>query len=182
MKFRWHRLLVVAVCSAAVVLGSGPAWADSYLTLNGGIFVPQGDVDDLDTGATVNVVYGFSLVPMVWAEVGAGYAKAEKGAATLEVIPVTVNGKFRLPIPVVKPYALAGVGAYRTSLDRTVDGNRVDEQEIAFGYQAGVGVDFKILMVKVNVEAEYFRTEPKFGSTTVDVRGVLATVGAGFEF
>lgn len=173
-----YRLLVVALCCAALALGSLPARADSYLTLNGGVFVPQGDVDDLDSGPTVNVVYGFSLVPMLWAEVGAGYAKAEKGDVTLEVIPVTLNGKFRLPIPVVKPYALAGVGAYRTSVDWGSD----DEQEIAFGYQAGVGVDFMILMVKVNVEAEYFRTEPKFGSDTVDVRGVLATVGAGFEF
>ncbi len=179
MKPSSKYLLATALVCAALALGTTPAAADSYLTVNGGVFLPLGDVDELDTGPTVNVVYGFGILPMLWGEVGAGYAKAEKGETKLEVIPVTLNAKFRLPIPMVKPYALAGVGAYRVSVDDSVGGS---DDATAFGYQAGVGIDFKILLVKVNVEAEYFRTEPELYGDTVKVEGVLATVGAGFEF
>ena len=179
MKSSSKCLFATVLVCAVVALGTTPAAADSYLTLNAGVYLPQGDVDELDPGATVNLVYGFNLLPMLWGEVGAGYAKADKDGTELVVVPLTLNGKFRLPIPMVKPYALAGVGIYHTSVDGTGSGS---EQDTTFGYQAAVGIDFKILVVKVNLEAEYFWAQPELYGETVHVEGLLATVGVGFEF
>ena len=169
-------LVVLAVAAFA----TGAAAANSYFLVKGGVYSPQAsDVDSLSEGADVEIALGKYVIPMVALELGGGYFEASKGGTDLTVYPLTLAGKVRLPLPVVKPYAIAGIGAYFAKLD--VPGAGSDD-DTAFGYFGGVGIDFKVLMLLVNIEAKYLWAKPTFRGVDTDIDGVVATLGVGLEF
>jgi opacity protein-like surface antigen len=167
------------IISALGVFAPDAAAGDGYLLLKGGVYSPQADdVDNFDEGAAVELALGKFILPMVALELGGGYFESSNNGADLTVYPLTLAAKVRLPLPIVKPYAIAGGGAYFAELE-TPGGGSVDDT--AFGYFAGVGIDFKVLFLLVNLEAKYFRAQPDFG-VDVDIDGMQATVGVGLEF
>lgn len=109
-------------------------------------------------------------------ELSAGYYEASKGPVELTVKPVTLALRFRLPVPVVKPYAVAG--AYFSKME--VDGAG-SESDTSLGYFAGAGIDFKALFLLMNVEAKYLWAQPTFERKT-DIDGFVVTAGIGVEF
>jgi len=173
-------LAALALCALFIALQTPEAAAgDGYLLLKGGVYSPQAsDVDDIGEGFNGEVTIGKYFLPLIGAELGVGYFEASKDPVTLTVYPVTLAMRFRLPIPVVKPYAVAGGGAYFA--EREVSG-RGSQSDTVFGYFGGLGVDIKLLMVLLNFEAKYLFASPTFEGK-MDIDGLQATVGVGLEF
>jgi hypothetical protein len=184
MNIATRRLgFTVALIFAVILTLAGPAReaaaADSYLLVKGGVYSPNAnEVDQLNEGVAAEIAIGRYIWPMIGLELGVGYFEASQGGVDLTVYPATLAAKFRLPIPVIKPYAIAGVGAYFSKLE-TPGGGSADDT--AFGYFGGVGVDFKLAFLLINLEAKYLVAKPDFGVET-NIDGYVGTVGVGLEF
>lgn len=174
-------LAVLALCALSLALQAPEALAgDSYLLLKAGAYDPQAnDVENLDTGFYGEIAAGHYFLPFLGVELAGGYTQASKDNADLTVYPLTLAAKLRLPLPVVKPYAIAGGGAYFSKAEVSGGGSSSDT---AFGYFAGAGVDFKVTVLLLNIEARYLWAEPTFNGSKTNIDGVVGTVGIGFEF
>jgi len=153
---------------------------DSYLLVKGGAISPQaGDLENYDTGVAAEVAVGHYFKSFLSGELGAGYYESKNGSSKLTVYPLTLAARLRVPLPVVKPYAILGGGAYFTTLDTPSSGSKDDT---AFGYFAGAGVDFKIAVLLVNIEAKYLWVEPSYSGTNTKIDSMVVTAGVGLEF
>ena len=178
---KWFVALAVStLCTLAfVTLPPEALPGDSYLLVKAGAYSPQAsDVDNFDTGVDAEVAVGHYFLPFLSGELGFGYFESENGPNKLEVYPATLAARLRLPLPIVKPYAILGGGAYFTNLD-TPSGSKSDTP---FGYFAGAGVDFKITFLLLNIEAKYLFAEPSFSGADTKIDGVVVTAGVGLEF
>ncbi|HVN97199.1 MAG TPA: outer membrane beta-barrel protein, partial [Syntrophorhabdaceae bacterium] len=105
----------------------------SYLVLKAGIFYPQGDVDNLDTGFSGEFAYGYRFHENWAFEIGSGYFGADGrqdgvlgGLAASEkdemyAIPLTVAIKGILPLDdQFEIYGLAGGGGYYVHAESTL--------------------------------------------------------------
>jgi len=152
---------------------------DSYLLVKAGAYTPEAsDMNNFDTGANVEVAAGHYFLPFLSGELGFGYFESSNGPSKLTVYPATLAARLRVPLPIVKPYAILGGGAYFTNLD-TPSGSKSDT---AFGYFAGAGVDFKITFLLLNIEAKYLWAQPSYSGTDTKIDGVVVTAGVGLEF
>lgn len=169
-------LLLCAFAAGAPAALAG----DSYLLVKAGAYTPEAsDLDGFDTGFNGELAIGRFVMPFLGIELGGGYFESSNGPTDLSVYPLTLAARFRLPLPIVKPYAIAGGGAYFANIDGPFGGSQDDT---AFGYFAGAGVDFKILFLLVNLEAKYLWAQPSFSGVDVNIDGIVATVGVGVEF
>ncbi len=178
---KWFAALAVfTLCTLAFAAHPPEALSgDSYLLVKAGAYTPQaGDMDNYSTGANAEVVVGHYFLPFLSGELGGGYFESKNGGDKLSVYPLTLAARLRVPLPVVKPYAILGGGAYFTTLD-TSSGSKSDT---AYGYFAGAGVDFKIAFLLLNIEAKYLWVEPSYSGADKNIEGVVATVGVGVEF
>ena len=173
-------LAVFTLCT--LVFAAHPPEAmsgDSYILVKAGAYSPQAsDVDNFDTGVDAEVAIGHYFLPFLSGELGFGYFESENGPNKLEVYPATLAARLRLPLPIVKPYAILGGGAYFTTLDTPVG----SKSDTPFGYFAGAGVDFKITFLLLNIEAKYLWVEPSYSGIDRNIEGVVATLGVGVEF
>jgi opacity protein-like surface antigen len=173
-------LAVFTLCTLAFALHPPEALSgDSYLLVKGGAYTPEAsDMDNFSTGANVEAAVGHYFLPFLSGELGAGYFESENGGDKLSVYPLTLAARLRVPLPVVKPYAILGGGAYFTTRDTSAG----SKDDTAYGYFAGAGVDFKIAFLLLNIEAKYLWVEPSYSGTNFNIEGVVATVGVGVEF
>jgi hypothetical protein len=178
---KWFAVLAVAILSTLFFAVHPPEAlsGDTYFLLKGGAYAPQsGDMDNFGTVGVVEAAAGHFFLPFLSGELGGGYFESKHGGEKLSVYPLTLAARLRLPLPIVKPYAILGGGAYFTSLDTPVG----SKDDTAYGYFAGAGVDFKITVLLLNIEAKYLWVEPSFSGTSKNIEGVVATVGLGLEF
>jgi hypothetical protein len=157
----------------ALVLGLAlPTSADAQFRFGfaGGPSFPMGDLSDqADTG--VHVRGGLSLqLPLI--PVGArldvlwqNLPSRQTGSYTQ--LGALLNGTLRMPLPIVKPYLVAGVGQMRH--DEPGDVPTVTD----FAWAAGAGVDLRLLIFGAFVEARYL----DWGNGN---RSVPVTVGVTF--
>ena len=174
-------LAAFTLCALALAVQTPEALAgDSYLLVKAGAYDPQAsDVKDLGTGFNGEIAVGHYFLPFLGVELGGGYFEVSKDPSKLTVYPLTLAARLRLPIPIVKPYAILGGGAYFSELEVT---GAASQSDTAFGYFAGAGVDFKLFFLLVNVEAKYLWANPTFGGVDRNIDGVVGTVGVGVEF
>ena len=178
---KWFAALAVStLCTLAFAVHPPEAVSgDSYLLVKGGVYTPQAsDMDNYGTGGTVGVAAGHYFLPFLSGELEGGYFESKNGGDKLTVYPLTLAARLRVPLPVVKPYAILGGGAYFTTLDTSAG----SKDDTAYGYFAGAGVDFKIAFLLLNIEAKYLWVEPSFSGTDTKIDGVVATAGVGLEF
>jgi opacity protein-like surface antigen len=178
---KWFAALAVfTLCTLAFAAHPPEALSgDSYLLVKAGAYTPQaGDMDNYSTGANAEVAVGHYFLPFLSGELGGGYFESKNGGDKLSVYPLTLAARLRVPLPVVKPYAILGGGAYFTTLDTSAG----SKDDTAYGYFAGAGVDFKIAFLLLNIEAKYLWVEPSFSGANKNIEGVVATVGVGVEF
>ena len=177
----WLAATAVAIlCTLAFAAHPPEALAgDSYLLVKAGAYTPEAsDLDNYDTGVNTEVAVGHYFLPFLSGELGFGYFESKNDSSKLSVYPATLAARLRVPLPIVKPYAILGGGAYFTTLD-TPFGSKSDTP---FGYFAGAGVDFKIAFLLLNIEAKYLWVQPSYSGTDTKIDGVVATVGVGLEF
>ncbi|MBE0603405.1 MAG: porin family protein [Deltaproteobacteria bacterium] len=170
----------LTLCALSLALQTPEAAAgDYYLRARAGAYSPQADdVDDLDPGFGAEITVGRYVLPMLSLELSGGYYEASKGAVDLTVKPVTLAVRLRAPLPIFKPYAVAGGGAYFSKLEIAGSGS---ESDTTFGYFAGAGADVKLLFLLLNIEVKYLWAEHTFFRKT-DIDGYVVTAGIGVEF
>jgi opacity protein-like surface antigen len=177
------RWVVVPVLFALLSVAAGvpeAGAADNYLLVKAGAYTPEAsDLDGFDTGFNGELAIGRYILPFLSLELEGGYFESKNGPSKLSVYPLTLGARLRIPLPIVKPYAIGGGGAYFATLDTPVAGSRNDT---AFGYFAGAGVDFKILVLLVNIEAKYLWAQPSFSGVDTNINGAVVTLGVGLEF
>ena len=178
---RWFAALAVAtLCTLAFAAHPSEALSgDSYFLVRAGAFAPQSsDLDNYSTGVNAEVAVGHYFLPFLSGELGFGYFESSNDPYKLTVYPATLAARLRVPLPIVKPYAILGGGAYFTSLDTSAG----SKDDTAYGYFGGAGVDFKITFLLLNIEAKYLWVEPSFSGTDRNIEGVVVTAGVGVEF
>jgi hypothetical protein len=65
-------------------------------------------MDEFGTGFNAEVAAGHYFLPFLSGELGFGYFESKNGPYKLSVYPATVAARLRVPLPVVKPYAIMG--------------------------------------------------------------------------
>jgi opacity protein-like surface antigen len=149
------------------------AGGDSYTILRAGAFFPDGDISSLDTGSSVDILFGTELLPFLGLEISLGYLGADGGASGDEfwAIPAFVNARASVPILVLEPYAGAGVGGMYA--DYQVGALEGDDFVAAWNAFLGVAVGLSDLAV--GAEYRYLQSEE-----ADDIRSLEGSVVAVF--
>lgn len=149
------RSLLRAALVALLGLGAArtaEAQVGLSLGLMGGAALPRGDFGDaFDTGWHAQAALGlrFPLVPVGLRVEGtyASFPSNVDGLSDATVLGLGATGVYDLPVPLVTPYLLGGVGYYRAELEDT---------ENKFGWNAGAGVRLRLPGLTPFIEARYY--------------------------
>jgi opacity protein-like surface antigen len=202
MKTTFAGFLTLAVALIGITPSVSRAEnAPNYVVFKTGFYSPSTDFHldnvnggrrdrfDSKTGFNGEVAIGHYFMPMLAAEVGAGYfeskgSAAASGDAKLKVVPLTVTAKGLLPLGPVEPYGEFGVGAYVTKFDVSGDsGSFSGSSKIAFGLHAGAGVNFNLSeTVSLGVGGRYLWSKPSFGGQDIKLDGFTVTANLGFRY
>lgn len=146
-------LAASAVATQADAQELGSARAVNF-GIAGGVAMPMGDqFDALNTGYNITGSLGFQPMAM---PVGVRFDAMYNSFGTdadpdLNILAGSANAILTIANNVgVKPYAIGGVGAYRTSLS-DVDGS----DDTNFGLNGGAGLQFPLAGFSTYVEARY---------------------------
>lgn len=177
--------LSLAISAALIIAGPFSACAQestsekyNYVSINGGLFIPTGDLSEFDNGFYTSVMYNRYLSKYAAVEAGIGFytvkedavgVSAALGSSTREnkvmVIPATVNLKGILPFPDGEIYVGAGIGCYfaRTEVDvssTSLGSFSADNNEAVFGGQIKAGVIINLSeTIFLGVEGMYVVTD-----------------------
>lgn len=174
---RGRAALASALLAGAMFAAPAAAQLPLSLGVGGGLAIPQGDLSNaVDNGfhgmATLRA--GVPLVPVhlrvdgMYAQLGAGTA----GSADLEVMAATANlGYDVVPLGLASLYVVGGGGYYWLKAD--VPGA---EREGQAGWNAGAGVRFSLMAMRLFAEARYHAVNVEGGN----VRLIPVTVGLSF--
>jgi outer membrane protein W len=179
----------------------------NYVVLKAGIYSPSMsfDIDNAAGGTTVNngrvhmdsktgfageIAVGHYFLPMLALELGGGYFEskgspaAAAGESKLRVVPLIATGKVFLPLGIFEPYGLAGIGAYITDLDVSINnGTSHTSTEVTYGFHAGAGfnINFNRNMY-AGLEGKYLWAEPSFGGDHIKLDGFITNATIGYRF
>lgn len=136
------------------------AGSDSYTLGKIGVFVPEGDLSDLDEGVAFELAFGKKLLPILSIEGSLGYLGAEGRVGSIDVnvdsIPLFVNGRVSLPILVFELYGGIGIGGIYTDYSGSVG---FDDSDFVAASQAFLGVEFGVGGVGVGAEYKYVASD-----------------------
>lgn len=164
-----------------------------YVILQGGVFDPNDSEEGLrgyDEGWSFDFGLGSRLSPVLAVEGLVGAYGAENGPNQLEVVPVTLGGRFILPGSFIEPYLGAGLGFNFARLQEEAVGDfsGIDDSNASVGGYMSLGADAWIgPRGSLSLEAKYRMGNPSFttnagNSLDVDISGLTVNVGMRFEF
>lgn len=132
---------------------------DSYTILKAGVFMPAGDLEDMDDGYSAEVIFGRELLSFLAIEGQVGYLSTDGqfGSQQLDLwaVPIFVNGRFSVPILFFEPYAGVGIGGLYADYDAGV----FSDSDFVMAYSAFVGVEFGLGNLAVGAEYKYLQSE-----------------------
>jgi len=192
-------ILILTVFSAFPVFAQG---VGQYIILKPGIYSPQDDLEDFDTGFNGELAFGAQFNKYLAVEMGVGYFHtgldesaagnisginyAVEGEFDIDVLPVTLSLKGILPVGKWEFYGFGGIGGYFVwgQLDVTAAADGIagsvslEDNDVIFGGHLGLGVDYNITpAIFIGAEGKYLWTsEAKLEDT---VSGI--PVGAKFN-
>jgi opacity protein-like surface antigen len=181
-----NRVIVLLATLAGAVFFADQAQAQLRpweISIAGGPSFATGDFSNgVDTGYHVQGSVGFDApllpvglrVDLLWQELPvAGDANDD----WIREIGGLANAVFEVPLIIIQPYGLAGVGVMRHSV--TGDSSDTDDDsETTVGVNAGLGVEFPFVGLAAFLEARYMNI---FGSgNATDFRTIPVTVGIRF--
>jgi outer membrane protein W len=193
------RKTAVAVAAAAALLCAVPAFAadSSYLSVKGGVFLPNGrDSGDykgfkyFDTGYNVDVAVGYRPESYAALEVGTGFYTAAGTVRTQDFtidrtaygIPVTLTAKGILEFTKLVLSAGAGLGYYQGFIENNISFASavppVNETNHggALGYQAVLDADLKMSdRWLVGANFKWFSARPSIELKNVQNNQVVTT-------
>ncbi len=133
---------------------------NAYTAVQVGMWLPGGDLRDLDQGLAANLIIGRDLLPGVSVEVEVGYLDAEGrlrgNQFSMYALPMFLNWRFRLPVQIVKPYIGAGLGALYADYESV---GRYSTTEYLFAWNAFGGVEVEVGSVAFGAEYKYVQAE-----------------------
>jgi outer membrane protein W len=161
---------------------------DTYLSLKGGVFLPNGKsgngLNSFDAGYSVDFSLGYRLEQYVAVELGTGVYTAKGSTATattsdsmeLFAVPVTVTVKGLLSLERTELYAGAGGGYYFGAMDRKQTRGAASADETshggALGYHVVAGADYRLNKnVSLGAEFKWFATKPELEFTDLENGG-----------
>ncbi len=173
---------LLGVIAALLALPAVAGAEDTYLSLKGGVFLPNGKsgngLNSFDAGYSVDLGLGVKLEQYVAIELGTGVYTAKGSTVTdtisdrkeLYAVPVTVTIKGLLSLERTELYAGAGGGYYFGAMDRkqTTAAGTVDETSHggALGYHVVAGADYRLnKSVSLGAEFKWFATKPELEFT-----------------
>lgn len=133
---------------------------DSYTIVKAGVFMPAGDLEDMDDGYSAEVIFGRELLPFFALEGQLGYLTTDGGFGSTQLdlwaVPLFVNGRLSVPILFFEPYAGVGIGGMYADYDAgpTFSGN-----DFVMAYNAFIGLEVGIGSLAVGAEYKYVQTE-----------------------
>jgi hypothetical protein len=189
---RSARILAALAAVAFAVSAPAPAAADSYLVLKGGATFQTGEpVWNGDPIGTMSARPAFTLAyGMDWQalgfQVGVGYQSVSSPGLTSTMWPITGALRLRIPIIIVAPYLIAGVGANIGNYEITSGGVTTKTNQVAFEAFGGLGVEVYLGPVLLGVEGQYVWLNPTLDSGgisgTVNLSPIVVTANVGWRF
>lgn len=167
---------------------------EPYLLLRGGVFEPNDSDDGLkgyDSGWSVAAGIGSRLSPVFATEFLVGGYGASNGPNDVQVIPVTVGGRFIVPGPFLEPYLGGGFGVYFARLKEEAvwpDFSGIDDSSTTLGGYLSMGLDLWLSpRTALNLEGAYQFANASFDSNAgttfdVDLGGWTLNVGVRLAF
>ncbi len=171
--------LIAALLALPAVAGA----EDTYLSLKGGVFLPNGKsgngLNNFDAGYSLDIGLGFKPEQYVAVELGTGVYAAEGKVTTttssdsmkLYAVPVTATVKGLLSLEKTELYAGAGAGYYFGAMERKQSNSvaTIDETSHggAFGYHVVAGGDYRLSgKFSLGAEFKWFSTRPELEFST----------------
>ena len=166
-------VLLGSTLAFALAAGSAQAQKPISLGIAAGVSMPQGNYGDVAGNgyhATAALGLGLPLLPVGLRIEGSynRFALSEEMEALVgeagnwSLASATANLTYSLPLPavVVSPYVIGGGGMYWGSCSADACDTQSD-----FGYNAGVGVKFMMLVMSAYAEARYHSVQTEGEST-----------------
>jgi opacity protein-like surface antigen len=177
--------LAFATLIAAAAAIAAPAEAQIrpfQISIAGGPSIPTGELsDEAGTGYHVQGSVGFN-VPLLPFGVRADLLWQEFPLSGVDghfrQVGGLLNGTFALPMPIIRPYLLAGAGVINHSEPETPHGDHAHEggSSTDVGFNAGVGVQFPFVGMSGFLEARYLNI---VGGNS-EARSIPVSVGIRF--
>ncbi|MBX3461707.1 MAG: outer membrane beta-barrel protein [Planctomycetes bacterium] len=132
----------------------------SYTIAKLGLFQPSGDLDDLDEGSAIEVLFGRRLLSFLAVEGSLGYLEADgrRGSREFDLwaVPVFLNARASLPILFFEPYGGIGIGGLYADYKEQ---GQFDSNDFVLAGSAFVGLEFGLGRLAVGAEYKYLVTE-----------------------
>jgi hypothetical protein len=145
---------------SAIALPKRLGNADSYTLGKIGVFIPEGDLSDLDEGVAFELAFGKKLLPFLAIEGSLGYLGADGRVGSIDVnvdsIPLFVNGRLSLPVIVVELYGGIGIGGIYTDYSGS---SAFDDSDFVAATQAFIGIEFGLGGLGVGAEYKYVASD-----------------------
>ena len=185
-----------AVAAAAALLVVPAQAARAQLGIAAGVTVPQGDYGAAaKSGIVLNPFLELDLpgplavrASVLWtrSDLESDYAadlpplpSSARVSGNVNLIGGSIDARLSLPVPLVTPYLIGGVGYYRQSVEQDVSGvvgeaRDIDASNRETGYNVGAGVQLPTPIVRLFAEARWYsvRSSPRqnFVPVTVGIR------------
>lgn len=182
---RVQSFMLASLLAVAVTL---PTAADAQLrpweiSIAGGPSFPMGDLkDEAGTGYHVQGSVGFDLpllpigarADLFWQEL------PDSEEEWFRQIGGMVNAVFEIPMVIIQPYALVGVGYLRTETPEVTHTGHVHtgETDSSVGLNAGAGIEFPFLGLGGFLEARFINVAG--GGEATSYQSVPVTLGVRF--
>jgi opacity protein-like surface antigen len=203
----WLMLIVLLMLTVAPTesLAQGQKF---YMALKPGAFVPQGDLDDWDTGFSGELAFARKYSSNLAVELNVGWYNLDESewvsgvlngvtysagaTADLDIFPFALTFKGILPIDNWELYGLAGLGAYHTRAEvkgsATVNNlsfsASIKDSDTAAGFTIGLGFIYNIAPSWfIGAEGKYlFTSDVTLFGVDTNLNGLIATGVIGVRF
>ena len=175
-------LMMAAVAFSAEAPVAGAAKGQMSIGVFGGMGMPMGELADTDlgnmkTGFGGGAFFDYFVTPQIALGLDGGYvtmANNEDSSVKANTMQYGLHGKYFIPTggPVV-PYLMIGLSGYGQKIEMKEDAIAMSLSSTKFGFNGGVGVDFKVNeSVFVGVNGLYHmagKFEPEVDGTKEEV-------------
>ena len=159
------------VLFTAAFLAALPAAASAQFAVGVGAAIPTGDFDDaVDTGLHLQGSFNIGLPLLPDVRIDGIYQTYSGGDdVSTDILGGGVNLLLDLPLVVIKPYLLAGVGYYDVSVEGEEGGVSAEISDSEFGFTGGAGVRVGLGRLGVFGEARVLRIGGDFDLTSIPI-------------
>lgn len=210
-RFARNGMWLVLIGFLLVLFASSYAFAQDqqfYVALKPGAFIPQGDIDEWDTGFSGDLAFAKRYSKNLAVEMNVGWYNLDEGdrvsgvyngvpysvdgSVDMDIFPFALTVKGILPFDRFELYGLAGLGAYYTRAEAKASvtvGNLFlsgseNDSDWAAGFTIGLGATYNISSSWfVGAEGKYlFTSDVTLYGVDTNLNGIIVTGVIGYRF